>query len=41
MKKNYTSPELYEIKVEDVIAASELKVENEGDGLSMDFSDLL
>ena len=41
MKKNYTSPELYEIKVEDVIAVSELKVENEGDGLSLDFSQLL
>ena len=41
MKKNYTSPELYEIKVEDVIAASELQTETEGPGLSMDFSDLL
>jgi hypothetical protein len=41
MKKNYTTPELYEIKVEDVIAASELKIEREGGGLSLDFSDLL
>ena len=35
------SPELYEIKVEDVITVSQLKVEDEGNGLSMDFSDLL
>ena len=41
MKKNYTSPELYEIKVEDVIAASVLTVEKEGNGLSLDFEDLL
>ena len=41
MKKNYTSPELYEIKVEDVIAASELKVANEGDGLSIDYDELV
>jgi hypothetical protein len=40
MKKNYVSPELYEIKVEDVIAASVLSVENEGNGLSLDYSEL-
>ena len=41
MKKVYISPELSEIKIDDVIAASELKVENEGQGLSLDFEDLL
>ena len=41
MKKNYTSPELYEIKVEDVIAASVLNVSEEGDGLSMNYNELL
>ena len=40
MKKNYTAPELYEIKVEDVIAASELKTEEEGDALSIGFDRL-
>ena len=41
MKRNYISPEIYEIKIEDVIAASELNAETEGKGLSIDFSDLL
>ena len=41
MKKFYTSPDFYEIKLDDVIAASELKLENSGDGLSLDFSELL
>jgi hypothetical protein len=41
MKKIYSSPDFYEIKLDDVIAASELKIENAGEGLSLDFSELL
>ena len=41
MKKNYTTPELYEIKVEDIIAVSELSTEKSGNALTLDFSDLL
>ena len=41
MKKVYISPEAQEIRIDDVITASSLTVEAEGNGLSIDFGDLL
>lgn len=41
MKKIYISPELSEIKVEDVITASVLTVEPEGAGTSLNYQDLI
>ena len=40
MKRVYIFPEFSEIKIEDIIAASTLKVLDEGDGESVDYNEL-
>ena len=41
MKKTYIAPEMKEIMIEDVITVSVLKTEPNGDGLEINFDDLL